>query len=284
MRSFKIFVALTLSLLLGLSAPFCLAEDTTETTASALEAKVGITAAEAEAKYQMIKKGSNSRVVKAVQAKLIELGYLDDNADGIYGQNTATAVELFETEQGLTVDGALEPLEIYYILDCTPMTRDEVVVNSASADDIASVQAALAVLPIHVNSAEVLVQSKLNKEAYPDMLTAVIENNTDKDITDYTVGFLAYDANGESIKILTQYDENAYLEILGDAEDINLPAGQTFGSSYGWRLQDNHGIGYLIACVQSATFADGTQWENPIYDIWKEAFAEKPLDASLRTE
>ena len=285
MRTFKVFMALTL--VLSLFVPVCFAEETDAAAAAAtaaLEAKVGITAAEADEKYDLIKKGSNGEVVKAVQTKLIELGYLDDKADGSYGNKTKTAVELFETEQGLTVDGSLEPLEVYYTLDCAPLTRDEVVVSKANAKDIESVKAALAVLPIRVSSAKVLVQSKLNKETYPDMLTAVIENGTAQNITAYTVGFLAYDGNGEAVQILTQYDENGYYEILGDAEAISLPAGQTFGSSYGWRLQDTHGIVYLIACVQTATFEDGTTWDNPIYSIWKDAFAEKPLDASMRAE
>jgi len=285
MRNLKVFLALTL--VLCLFVPVCFAQETDAAAAEAiasLEARVGTTAAAADEKYDELKKGKNGDVVRSVQTKLIELGYLDDKADGSFGNKTQTAVELFETEQGLIVDGVLVPLEVYYLLDCAPLTRDEVVVSKATADDIASVQAALNVLPIRVSSAKVLVQSKLNKETYPDMLTAVVANGTAQNITAYTVGFLAYDANGEPVQILTQYDENGYYEILGDAEGIELLAGQTFGSSYGWRLQEQHGITYLIACVQKATFDDGSVWENPIYSIWTDAFAEKPLDASMRAE
>lgn len=286
MRTFKVFIALSLVLCLLVPA---YADETADAAAAeaataALEAKVGISAAEADEKYDELKKGSNGDVVKAVQAKLIELGYLDDKADGSFGNKTKTAVELYEDEQGLTVDGVLEPLEVYYTLDCAPLSRNEVTVSKAAVDDIESIQAALNVLPIRVSSAKVLVQSKLNKETYPDMLTAVVENATEKNITGYTVGFLAYDANGEAVQILTQYDENGYYEILGDAESIDLQAGASFGSSYGWRLEDNHGIVYLIACVQTATYEDGSTWENPIYSIWKETFAEKTLDSSLRAE
>lgn len=275
MRTIKVIFALILAV--SMLSAVCFAEGTADAATAALEAMVGVTAAEADEKYDEIKKGSHGDTVKAVQAKLIELGYLDDKADGSYGSKTAAAVEQYEAEQGLVVDGVLVPLEIYYTLDCAPLSRDEVTVSKANAEDLASVEAALAVLPIRVTGAKVLVQSKLNKETYPDMLTAVIENGTDKNIVSYTVGFLAYDANNEAVQILTQYDENGYYEILGDAMEISLPAGQTFGSSYGWRLQDNHGIVTLLACVQSATFEDGSVWENPIYAIWKDAYAEKPL-------
>ncbi len=277
MRTFKVFLALTLALSLLCPA---FAEETTDAATAQLEGMVGITATEAGEKYKELKKGSGGDVVKSVQAKLIELGYLDDKADGSFGGKTQTAVELFETEQGLVVDGVLSPLEVYYTLDCAPMTREEVTVSKATAGDPASIQAALNVLPIRVTSAKVLVQSKLNKETYPDMLTAIVENTTDKNITSYTVGFLAFDAEGNAVQILTQYDENAYFEILGDAEEIDLAAGASFGSSYGWRLEDIHGIVHLIACVQTATYEDGTTWDNPIYSIWKETYAEKTIDLS----
>lgn len=281
MRTFKVFVALTL--VLSLFVPHCFAEEVDPAIAS-IEARTGVTAADAEAKYKELKKGSSGNVVKEVQAKLIELDYLDDKADGSFGGKTQTAVELFETEQGLIVDGVLSPLEIYYMLDCAPLSRAEVIVSKANADDIASVQAAIAVLPIRVTDEKVLVQSKLNKETYPDMLTAVVENTTAQNVIAYTVGFLAYDMNGQPLQILTQYDENGYYEVLGNAEGISLPAGQTFGSSFGWRLQENHGIVHLIACVQTATFEDGTTWENPIYSIWTDAFAEKPQDVAIFAE
>lgn len=278
MRTFKMIIALILALGMLSSVCFAEAEDAAAAEANAaLEALAGVTAAEADEKYDEIKKGSHGDVVKAVQAKLIELGYLDDKADGSFGSKTTAAVETYEAEQGLIVDGVLVPLEVYYTLDCAPLTRDEVTVSKANAGDIASVEAALAVLPIRVTGAKVLVQSKLNKETYPDMLTAVIANGSDKTIVSYTVGFLAFDANNDAVQILTQYDENGYYEILGDAMQISVPAGQTFGSSYGWRLQDNHGIATLLACVQTATFEDGSIWENPIYAIWKDAYAEKPL-------
>jgi len=256
MRNLKVFMALTL--VLCLLVPVCFAEETDAAAAeaiAALEARVGTTAAAADEKYDELKKGKNGDVVKAVQAKLIELGYLDDKADGSFGGKTQTAVELFETEQGLIVDGVLSPLEIYYTLDCAPLSRAEVIVSKANAEDIASVQAAIAVLPIRVTDEKVLVQSKLNKETYPDMLTAVVENTTAQNVIAYTVGFLAYDANNEAVQILTQYDENGYYEILGDAMEISLPAGQTFGSSYGWRLQDNHGIVKLYALVNVENYS-----------------------------
>lgn len=277
MRNFRIFV----TVLLALTMALCFGTAIADVTNADLEGIAGVSEAEAAEKYtKNVAKGSNGEVVKAVQAKLIELGYLDDVADGSFGNKTKTAVELFETEQGLRVDGTLEPLEIYYLLDGYPLTVEEVILSKASADDLEALQAALDILPIRVTSSKVLVQSKLNKDAYPDMLTAVVLNASGKEVTGYTVGFVAFDENGDPIEILTQYDENGYYEILGDAVDISVANGQSFGSSYGWRLENEHGIVYLKACVELATYSDGDVWENPIYSIWKEAFCEKSVDVS----
>lgn len=55
----------------------------------------------------LLRKGSKGANVKALQEKLIELGYSvgDDGADGDFGYNTEIALKLFQSEHGLEVDG-----------------------------------------------------------------------------------------------------------------------------------------------------------------------------------
>lgn len=53
----------------------------------------------------ILKKGSSGDAVKALQEKLIALGYLSGNADGYYGSSTIAAVKSFQKDKGLTVDG-----------------------------------------------------------------------------------------------------------------------------------------------------------------------------------
>ena len=50
-------------------------------------------------------KGSHAYGVLLMQERLIELGYLKDGADGIYGDNTANAVSAFQSAAGLPVTG-----------------------------------------------------------------------------------------------------------------------------------------------------------------------------------
>lgn len=50
-------------------------------------------------------KGSTGEEVTKIQNRLIELGYLDGIADGIFGETTEEAYKLFQMTAGLTVDG-----------------------------------------------------------------------------------------------------------------------------------------------------------------------------------
>ena len=52
-----------------------------------------------------LKKGSTGEDVKRLQQALIDLGYLDDAADGTFGAKTQDAVTLFQAVNGLDADG-----------------------------------------------------------------------------------------------------------------------------------------------------------------------------------
>ena len=54
--------------------------------------------------YTLLKKGMTGDEVKAMQARLIELGYLTGTADGIFGTSTAEAVYYFQKNNGLVRD------------------------------------------------------------------------------------------------------------------------------------------------------------------------------------
>ncbi len=49
--------------------------------------------------------GGKSEAARKLQARLIELGYLDDKADGYFGAKTTEAVKKFQTAIGMTADG-----------------------------------------------------------------------------------------------------------------------------------------------------------------------------------
>ena len=60
---------------------------------------------EERAIYPTLENGSRGEDVTALQARLIELGYLDDDADGIFGPNTEGAVRAAREAAGLDDSG-----------------------------------------------------------------------------------------------------------------------------------------------------------------------------------
>ena len=66
--------------------------------------------------YTTLKKGMSGEAVKAMQERLIELGYLTGTADGIFGTDTAEAVYYFQKNNGLVRDSiaGVKTLEIMF--------------------------------------------------------------------------------------------------------------------------------------------------------------------------
>ena len=63
-----------------------------------------------------LKKGSTGEAVKALQERLISLGYLSGTADGDFGPATAQAVKDFQLVNNLTEDGVAGPETIGRIM------------------------------------------------------------------------------------------------------------------------------------------------------------------------
>lgn len=61
------------------------------------------------AKAAVYQSGSSGDTVVTIQKKLIRWGYLEGDADGIYGTRTAAAIRRFQSANGLKVDGAAGP-------------------------------------------------------------------------------------------------------------------------------------------------------------------------------
>ena len=78
----------------------------TETPAAPSETPPPVPEITPNKKYHNLKKGDKGREVKALQERLIELGYLPEgSADGNYGNQTYKAVRNFQYYNGLTRDG-----------------------------------------------------------------------------------------------------------------------------------------------------------------------------------
>ncbi len=148
--------------------------------------------------------------------------------------------------------------------------------QESAADDL---EEALAAQPVYISAARLSVQSPEYKALYPDLLQAVIVNNSEDDLKNVTVAFAAWDANNLPVLLKGQMDfEGAAYIKRGNYNGINLVPGGSFGEKTGLGLdQSVTGIVTVKAMVVSYETFDGTKWENPLYNEFKEKYEGKKL-------
>ena len=113
------------------------------------------------------------------------------------------------------------------------------------------------------------VQDERYKSLYPDMLQAVIQNDTPYDIKNAVVAFVAWDENNLPIKIKGSIDfsEGSYITRV-NYSDINLVPGADLGRNSGYEIDEDLNIATFKAIVVSYEAFTGETWENPYFDEW----------------
>ena len=84
---------------------------------------------------------------------------------------------------------------------------------------------------------EYVVQDEKYKALYPDMLQAVIKNNSGIDVKSAIVAFAAWDSHGFPVKIESQYSlgRGSYV-VRVNYSDVNMVDGDTYGHNSGLPL------------------------------------------------
>ncbi len=123
------------------------------------------------------------------------------------------------------------------------------------------------------------VQHDEYKSLYPDMLQAIIQNDSSVDIRDAVIAFVAWDENNLPVKIAGTYDYNGgtYIKRV-NYDAINLTAGGTYGHNSGLEIDENNNIKTVKAIVVSYTTFENETWENPYYETWCELNEAKKLE------
>lgn len=127
---------------------------------------------------------------------------------------------------------------------------------------------------MYVERTEYLVQSEELKTLYPDMLQVIIKNDTEFDIKNAVVAFVAWDKNNLPIKIKGSIDfsDGAYIYTV-NYNDINLIPGAKYGDDSGFEIDDEIDVDHFEAIVVSYESFDGDTWNNPLYDSWEKAYS-----------
>lgn len=143
----------------------------------------------------------------------------------------------------------------------------------------------MAGLPVTIIETKYVVQDDKYKSLYPDMLTTVIQNNTEVDIKDAVLGLVAWDSNNLPVKIVGQMDfTGGDYFIKVNYGDINLVGGSTFGDHSGFSINEDCHIATFKPIVLSFETFDGDTWKNPYVDSFKKAFEGKKYSDDITIE
>lgn len=131
---------------------------------------------------------------------------------------------------------------------------------------------------VRIISTEYVVQDKRYKSLYPDLLQVVIKNDSQYDLKNVVVAFVAWDENNLPVKIKGKYDYGSKTSYIKKCnyEDINLIPGDTFGDDVGMALSSEcDTIDKFKAIVVSYEGFDGEEWTNPLYEDWVKIYEGK---------
>lgn len=172
---FRRFVSVFLILaLLCVELPLALAEEDALAMDAAVEdvenAEDMDDADEGAAEYHLLQRGDSdtddSTAIVSLQLKLIELGYLRDSADGIYGQNSEKAVASFQRNNGLEETGVADAVTQNKLFNGTDL------VHFSDSDDPESVT--------------YRVQDKLDQWGFAgEVFNGVVNQKTGKSIPEF---------------------------------------------------------------------------------------------------
>lgn len=115
------------------------------------------------------------------------------------------------------------------------------------------------------------------------------ENGTTQKIVGYQHGMLAFDKDGNPLKVnwwsLDTEVENTYFYL--DETSSEIAPADTRDVRGGWSLNfygtDSavEEIAYVLYCDKEITFADGTVWTNPDFDNWRSIYEGKKVDVTV---
>lgn len=133
-----------------------------------------------------------------------------------------------------------------------------------------------------VTSTKYVVQDTRFKSLYPDMLQAILKNNTASDIKDAVVAFVAWDKNNLPVKIKSHlgYRDEAYVQLVNFA-DMNLVPRASYGRKKGYAIDEDCNIKKFKAIVVSYETFDGETWMNPYYSEWRTLYEGKRFDSGM---
>ncbi len=110
----------------------------------------------------------------------------------------------------------------------------------------------------------------IKEEADNNHLEMTVHNTTDKTVAMTNVSFLAFDKDGNPLRFI---DSEGSYEFEGYIDTPIPPNGEIIDVT---QLTPQKKVNKVISCISSVEFTDGSEWENPYYDVWLEFYKGNP--------
>lgn len=132
-----------------------------------------------ESSYAVSKLGSTGEEVKSIQRKLSSLGYYKGDIDGIYGQQTKTAVTQFQRNCGITVDGICGNQTLLYLGLGTGTSSNNTAYSNSDVELLAKVISAEARGESYEGQVAVgaVILNRVEHPSFPDSISGVVYQN-----------------------------------------------------------------------------------------------------------
>ena len=155
-------------------------------------------------------------------------------------------------------------------------SKNKSVVESISESELLS---QLDAQELGIIETKYVVQDTEYKSLYPDLLQAIIRNDTKVDIKNAVVAFVAWDENKLPVKVKGSFDfsDGSYVQLV-NYNDINLIPGASYGNDSGFEIDETNRIQHFKAIIVSYESFEGTNWENPLFMEWKKLYEGKKLN------
>lgn len=133
----------------------------------------------AQTSYAVSKLGSTGDEVKSIQRKLSSLGYYKGSVDGIYGQQTKSAVTSFQRNCGITADGICGQQTLLYLGLSGGSSSNNTTYSNSDVQLLAKVISAEARGESYEGQVAVgaVVLNRVKHPSFPDTISGVVYQN-----------------------------------------------------------------------------------------------------------
>lgn len=132
-----------------------------------------------ESTYALSKLGSTGSEVKSIQQKLSSLGYYKGSIDGVYGQQTKSAVTAFQRNCGITADGICGQQTLLYLGLGGSSSSSSTQYSNADVELLAKVISAEARGESYEGQVAVgaVILNRVKHPSFPDSISGVVYQN-----------------------------------------------------------------------------------------------------------